>query len=87
MIQFAVRQLKRVKVFFNFLLDRIVDFSNDILRGNYKVPAILSPLINPVANLTACLSLLLNTFPRISAYTISNSTWHIVYIGDEMGLK
>ena len=79
--------LKKIKVRFNFLLDRGYEFCNDVLRGVYAIPDAWMLLLRPLAAFFAHLFLLGTHFPRISSYKLSSPDWSILFLGSEQGLK
>lgn len=76
--------LKKIKVWINFWLDRIIEECDQSMMGtgNFSVNWGRS-FCNDVLRLIGDFCILLRSFPRTSAYRFQGDRWSIVYIGSK----
>ena len=73
--------LKKVKVFINYVLDRIIDQCNLILMDVIHVPFGQS-IVKGLARFSGDLCVFFQSFPKSSVYSLKGKYWKIIYIGD-----
>lgn len=79
--------LRQIKVWVNWLLDRIIDICDLSLMDVYKMPFYCGQsIIHKMARVTGDFCWLLRDFPRMSAYRISQADLAVIFVGGRQGL-
>jgi hypothetical protein len=88
-IKAIMRKLyRRVKVWLNYCLDRVVDLCDMILRDTYQLPwPAGQSMAKHIARYVGDVSWLLRAFPRLPAYELTGADWTIIFVGPEQSLK
>jgi hypothetical protein len=83
-----IRELcRRVKVWFNYCLDRIIDLCDLVLMDAYRLPwSAGQGMARHIARYVGDFSWLLRTFPRLPAYKLIGANWTIIFVGGDQGL-
>jgi hypothetical protein len=87
-IKFTLLELyRRVKVWLNYRLDRIIDLCDLVLMDAYRLPWPAGHSVaKHIARYVGDFSWLLRTFPRLPAYKLIGANWTIIFVGGDQGL-
>jgi hypothetical protein len=85
MSSFLLKIGKRLKIWLNYILDRIVDLCQFCIFWSGLLPAFIQNGIKGVSYFVGNLALLLSDFPRMNAYQLKGTEWTIVFVGGEVG--
>ena len=78
---------KQIKAKINYILDRLVDFSNFSIFWSGYFPSVIQNVIKRVFYFIGNLALFLGDFPRLNAYKIKGTEWTIIFVGGKVGLN
>ena len=84
---FLFKLYKRGKVWFNYLLDRVIDLCDLLLMDVYRLPwPNVQNAARRIARCVGDIAWLLRAFPRLSAYRLEGPQFSIVFVGTDRGL-
>ncbi len=89
LVKAMMRKLyRRVKVWLNYCLDRVIDLCDMILMDVYRLPwPAGQSMAKHIARYVGDVSWLLRAFPRLPGYKLIGADWTIIFVGTEQSLR